>query len=123
MGVKGYLGARFSSVGHALRGLGLVLMAEPNARIHAAATLAVCAAAFYFGVSANDWRWLALAIAGVWAAEAINTALELLADAISTDTHPLIGKAKDAAAGAVLVAAVAATVIGAMVFWPYLRGG
>ncbi len=115
-----YLVSRLDSMGHALRGLGLLLVSEPNARIHGAATVAVCAAGFYFGVTGMDWRWLTLAISAVWAAEAINTALELLADAVSPDHHPLIGKAKDAAAAAVLVAAIAASVIGGLVFWPYL---
>jgi diacylglycerol kinase (ATP) len=56
----------------------------------------------------------------VWLGEALNTAVELLADAVSPTPHPLIGRAKDVAAGGVLLAAGAAVVIGLMVFIPYL---
>ena len=58
---------------------------------------------------------LAVAIALVWAAECLNTAVESLADATSPDHHPLVGRAKDAAAGAVLCAAIGAAVIGLLV--------
>jgi diacylglycerol kinase (ATP) len=80
----------------------------------------VVIAGFFLGVTPQDWRWLVLGIALVWGAEAMNTAVEMACDAISQDHHPLIGKAKDAAAGAVLVAAIAAVIIGALVFWPYV---
>ncbi len=56
----------------------------------------------------------------VWSAEGANTALELLADHVSPEHQPLIGKSKDAAAGAVLLAAMGAVLIGALVFIPYL---
>ena len=57
----------------------------------------------------------------VWSAEALNTALEFLADAAKPEYHPLVKKAKDVAAGAVLIAALGAAVIGALVFIPALR--
>ena len=61
-----------------------------------------------------------------WAAEAMNTALELLADAVSTELNPLVGHAKDAAAGGVLVVAIAAAAVGFIVLGPhclaFLRG-
>lgn len=75
----------------------------------------------FFGVSAADWCWLVIAMVAVWSAECFNTALEALADALSPEIHPLVKKAKDAAAGAVLVAAIGAAVIGLLVFWPYLK--
>jgi len=56
----------------------------------------------------------------VWSAEAVNTALEFLVDALSPGDHPLAGQAKDLAAGAVLIAAVGAAVIGVLVLGPYL---
>ena len=61
-----------------------------------------------------------LAIAIVWTAEALNTAFEFLADAATPSFHPIIRDAKDVAAGAVLVTAIAAVVIGAIIFWPHL---
>ena len=93
---------------------------QHNAWIHAAATLVVVGAGFLFRVSSADWCWIALAISIVWTAEALNTAFEFLADAASPDFHPLVRDAKDVAAGAVLITAIAAVVIGAIIFWPYI---
>jgi diacylglycerol kinase (ATP) len=61
-----------------------------------------------------------LAIALVWVAEAFNSALEALADAVHPNRDPRVGRSKDLAAGAVLVAAIASAVIGALVFGPRL---
>lgn len=104
----------------ACRGVPLVLRSQHNAWIHLAATLAVIILGLVCDVSRRDWLWLVLAIAMVWMAEAINTAIEAVCDRVSTQVHPLVRNAKDAAAGAVLIAAVAAAVIGLLVFWPYL---
>jgi diacylglycerol kinase len=88
------------------------------------ATVAVVAAGFYLGVSRLEWCLLVLAMVVVWSAEALNTAVEALADAVSADEHPLVAMAKDTAAGAVLIAAVGALVVGALVLVPrLLRGG
>jgi diacylglycerol kinase (ATP) len=114
------LDARLRSLRCAAAGLHTLVRTQHNAWIHAAATVLVAAAAMYFGLNAYEWLWIVLAIALVWMAEAFNTALELLADAITRERHPLIGRAKDVAAGAVLIAAVAAVVIGAIVFGPHL---
>jgi diacylglycerol kinase (ATP) len=95
-----------------------MLVTQRNAWIHLAATVIVAGAAWFYEVGAVGWALLVLAMAAVWTAEALNTALELLADATSPSFHPLVGKAKDVAAGAVLVVALAAVVIGALVLWP-----
>lgn len=114
------LAARLHSFGHALNGLCHLLRSEPNARIHFVAAIMVVAAGWWVGLSAADWRWISLAIALVWSAEAINTALEYLCDVVSPGYHAAIGKAKDIAAGAVLVCAGAAAVIGCLTFWHYV---
>ena len=93
---------------------------QPNARIHGVATVAVVAAGVAFRLSGHEWCRIIAAILLVWIAEGMNTALELLADALSPDHHPLIGRAKDVAAGAVLLAAVGATVIGLITFGPHV---
>jgi diacylglycerol kinase (ATP) len=98
-----------------------MICCQHNAWIHAGVTLVVLAAAFLFRISAADWCWIILAISIVWTAEALNTAFEFLADAASPEFHPLVRDAKDVAAGAVLLTAVAASIIGAIVFWPYLQ--
>ena len=93
---------------------------QHNAWVHAVITVGVLVAAFLFRISAADWCWIILAISIVWTAEALNTAFEFLADAASPEFHPLVRDAKDVAAGAVLITAVAAAVIGALIFWPYV---
>jgi len=114
------LRSRAQSFGPALRGLGWMIVAQHNARIHAVATLVVGTLAWALGVSRGEWLALLLAIGAVWATEAINSALEQLCDAVSPRAHPAIGRAKDVAAGAVLVAAFTATLVGVLVFAPRL---
>ena len=82
------------------------------------AAFAVVAAGAWLGLPARDWALLVVAIALVWVAEALNTAIEFLADAAVPDPHSLIKHAKDVAAGAVLLASASAVVIGALVFLP-----
>ncbi len=111
---------RVRSFKFALNGLLTLFKTEHNTWIHAAATLAVIAAGFFFNVTRVEWCLLVFAIASVWVAEAFNTAIEFLADAVSPDVHPLIKQAKDVAAAAVLIAAIGAAVVGVIVFWPYV---
>jgi diacylglycerol kinase (ATP) len=82
--------------------------------------VAVCIAGAVLGLSRLEWCAVVLAVVAVWTAEALNTALEFLVDLASPELHPLAGKAKDAAAGAVLVTAAGAVVIGLLVFGPHL---
>jgi diacylglycerol kinase (ATP) len=112
--------ARIASFGHALRGLAEVVATQHNAWIHAAATLAACALAALLGISAGEWLAVVLAISAVWTAEALNTAFEALCDVASPDHHPLVRRAKDVAAGAVLVSATGAATVGLIVFAPRL---
>jgi diacylglycerol kinase (ATP) len=111
---------RVKSFGYALNGLGFMLRTQHNAWIHLAATAAVIAAGLWLRIEAHDWRWIALAIALVWVAEIVNTAFEHLCDVVQPEFHVSVKTAKDVAAGAVLVAAVAAVIIGVLVFLPYL---
>jgi diacylglycerol kinase (ATP) len=106
----------------AMQGVAFLVRTQANARIHLAATLAVCAAGLAIGLGRAEWLWLVFAIALVWSAEAFNTALEQLADAVHPGHHPGIGHAKDLAAAAVLLAALGAAIIGALVFAPHLVG-
>jgi diacylglycerol kinase len=109
---------RLNSFRYAFAGIASLLGSQPNARIHLLATGLVIAAGFYFGLSKTEWCLVVLAITSVFAAEAFNTALEHLTDLVSPDYHPLAGKAKDVAAGAVLFAAMGAAVVGVLVFLP-----
>jgi diacylglycerol kinase (ATP) len=111
---------RVRSFRHALRGILRMIGCQHNAWIHALATLAVIAAGFICQLSRAEWCFVALAIWIVWTAEALNTAFEFLADAASPDFHPLVRDAKDVAAGAVLLTAIAAAAIGAIIFGPHV---
>ena len=84
------------------------------------ATVLVVGAGAMFRISPTEWALIVLAILCVWVAEALNTAIELLVDLVSPEPHPLAGKAKDVAAGAVLVAAIGSAIIGGFVFGPYV---
>ena len=113
------LEARIRSFRHALRGLRSVLTSQHNAWIHAAATLGVCGVAYLLEISRLEWCFIVLAVVTVWTTEALNTALELLCDAAVPESHPLVGRAKDVAAGAVLVGATGAAIIGLLVLGPH----
>lgn len=105
---------------YAFRGLRLMLASQRNARIHAAATALVAGAGWGFQIPAGQWCAVILAMTVVWVAEALNTAVEFLGDATTTEFHPAIERAKDVAAGAVLLAAAGAAAAGVLVFGPHV---
>jgi len=111
--------ARARSFAWAFRGLSL-LAREPNARIHALASVLVVVFAVALGLPRRDWALLVLAMGAVWVAEAVNTALEAACDVASPDAHPLVARAKDVAAAGVLLAALAAAGVGFLVLGPPL---
>ena len=112
--------ARARSFGYAFRGVVTLLATQHNAWIHAAATVVVVALGVALGASRLEWALLIFAIALVWTAEGLNTALEWLCDVAAPEYHPLVKKAKDVAAAAVLFAAIGAALIGLLVFGPRL---
>jgi diacylglycerol kinase len=109
-----------ASFGHAFRGVASALGSEVHLRFHALATAGALGLGCYLGISRLEWALVALAIGAVWSAELLNTAVEALTDLVSPDYHALAGKAKDVAAGAVLVVALGALVVGLLVFGPPL---
>lgn len=111
---------RIRSFRYALTGIIRMIRCQHNAWIHLLATVCVVAAGFLFHLSKSEWCWIVLAISIVWMAEAFNTAFEFLADAASPNFHPIVRDAKDVAAGAVLLTAIAAAIIGTIIFWPYV---
>lgn len=108
---------RAKSFTYAFKGIKL-LMRQHNAWIHLAATVLVIAAGFYFQLKPGRWRAVIIAIGMVWTAEAFNTAIEYLVDLVSPEKNETAGKVKDIAAGAVLIAAITAAIIGCVVFIP-----
>jgi diacylglycerol kinase (ATP) len=109
---------RLRSFTYAFRGVGLMLRSQHNAWVHLAATVATVTVGSILHINRGEWCVIVLAIVGVWVAEALNTAFEFLCDVASPEFHPMVKHAKDVAAGAVLVAAIGAAVVGAMIFGP-----
>ena len=111
---------RIRSIRCALTGIWVMLSSQHNARIHAAATVVVLLVGLYFGLTRSEWCWIVIAIVSVWTAEALNTAFEFLTDVASPQFHPIAAKAKDVAAGAVLITAVGSMIIGLLILGPYV---
>jgi diacylglycerol kinase (ATP) len=112
--------ARVESFRCAFRGVWTMLISQHNAWIHLLATVCACGLGLLIGLSPLEWCAIVIAIVMVWAAEAVNTAFELLCDVASPEFHPLVQKGKDVAAAAVLLSAVGAALIGLLVFGPHL---
>lgn len=109
------MSTRIESFRNAGSGVVFTFTSQRNAKIHAAVALLVVGLGALLDLPRGEWCWLVAAITWVFAAECMNTALESLADAAAPDPHPLVGRAKDAAAGAVLCAALGAAVVGGLV--------
>jgi diacylglycerol kinase (ATP) len=114
------IAGRWRSLRFAARGVVTTLKSQHNAWLHAASTLVVALAGFICHLNRIEWCLIVFAIIAVWVAEALNTAIEYLADVASPGFHPIAGKAKDVAAGGVLIAAIGSAIVGIMVFGPHL---
>lgn len=110
---------RLHSFSYAFEGLKLFFTREHNVRIHLAVTLVTIAMGFLVGLSAMEWVAIVLTIAVVLASEAFNTAVEYLCNFVSPQKDQRIKAIKDVAAGAVLLCAIAAVVVGLIIFLPY----
>lgn len=116
----GFFASRCASFRHAFRGLGFAIRSEIHVRIHLVATLVVIGAGLYFDLSLTEWSSVSLAIGLVIASEILNTAIERLVDIIRPKHDVAAGQVKDIASAAVLIAALAAAVVGVLVFGPRL---
>jgi diacylglycerol kinase len=105
---------------YALRGMWLAFRFEPNMAIHVGAALAVVVINYWLDVTKTEWLITLILIGVVWMAEIFNTAIEKLADRVTKEQDPLIGQAKDLAAGAVLVICIVAVVCAGIIYTPYL---
>ncbi len=115
-----FVRSRIRSFGHAFRGWWYVIRTQRNAWIHTVISVVVIGAAFWLRISARDWAVLVLAIAMVFAAEFMNTAIEVVVDLASPQMHPLAKIGKDVGAAAVLLTALAAVIIGVLILGPPL---
>ena len=109
-----------ASFRYALAGLRYLLWTQRNAKIHTAVGVLAIALGFILRLDRYEWLVLTLTIAIVLAAEGVNTALEAAVDLTSPEYHPLAKIAKDVGAGTVLLTAVAAVIVGLLLFLPPL---
>lgn len=117
---KSYLKKRIESFGYAFKGIATLFKTEAHAQVHLVALVVISLMGFWLGLSATEWCLILICMALVLCAEAINTALEALTDLVSPDHHPLAGKAKDVAAGAVLLSVIFCGVVWGIIFLPKL---
>ena len=117
---RGFFSREAESFACAFRGIAALLKSEVHARIHLVATVAVIALGWWCEITPGEWIAVVLSIGLVWVAEALNTAIEYVADLAHPDEHPEVKKLKDLAAAAVLFASIVGLIIGLIVFLPRL---
>lgn len=117
---KSELAKLIASFGYAFQGLWYTLRTQRNARVHLVAALLVVITGFLLHISALEFAILFVVIGTVFVAEMLNTVMEICVDLASPGYHPLAKIAKDVAAGAVLVNAIIAFIVGLCVFLPHL---
>ena len=115
-----FVASRLRSFGYAFRGWWYVLRTQRNAWLHGVIAIVVFALSLWVGLKPVEWAVIVLTTAMVFAAEFLNTAIEAVVDLASPHRHPLAKVGKDVGAGAVLISALAAVVIGALILGPPL---
>jgi len=113
-----FVKGRMKSVEYSVKGAFKLLTTEHSIMVQFAIGIAMTIAGFYFNISSTEWMLQILAIGLVLAIEGLNTAAEKIADFIHPEYHEKIGFIKDIASGAVFFAAMAAIVIGAIIYYP-----
>lgn len=113
-------GKRRRSFVYAWRGIRAIMLDAHNFRLHILAALMAVGAGIWLGISLQEWAIVALCIGVVTMAEGFNSAIETLCDKVSPEQDPKIGRCKDMAAGAVLLAAAGAAAAGIIIFLPKL---
>ncbi|ATP58729.1 diacylglycerol kinase [Pedobacter ginsengisoli] len=104
--------------GYAFSGIVYAFKTQLNFKFHIAALLVTAVAGWHFTLSVNEWLWIIAAAAIVLITELLNTAIEVLVDLVSPDINPKAKIIKDVAAASVLIAAIAAAIIGLIIFIP-----
>ena len=120
MTIKTFITSRYHSFRYAFHGWGHVLKTQRNAWIHSLVATLVILMGLWLGLTPQNWAVLVLTIAMVFTAEFINTAIEAVVDLASPTHHPLAKVGKDVGAAAVLVAALAAILVGLLILGPPL---
>lgn len=110
----------WTSFGFAVRGIIMGAWPQRNFRIHLLATVVVSSTAWWLGCNRVEWAILLITMGFVLVSEIMNTAIETVVDLVSPEYHELAGRAKDVAAGAVLLAAVTAVGVACVILAPRL---
>ena len=105
---------------YALAGIAYLVRTQPSFRIHLLVALSVVVLGVALGIGTLEWAIVGLTIALVIMMEALNTGIELAVTLASPERRPEAKAAKDIAAGAVLMAAIASIVVGLLIFGPRL---
>ncbi len=113
-----YIKSRIRSFGYAINGIFFLFRTQANAQIHLLAVVLITALGLWLGLSGTEWCLITLCMGLVIALEAVNTAIEQVVDLASPEHHPLAGKAKDVAAGAVLLSVIFCAVVWGIIFLP-----
>ncbi|MFD2823792.1 diacylglycerol kinase [Lacinutrix iliipiscaria] len=113
-----FLVNRLKSVKYAFKGAYLLITTESSIKIQCVIGLIMTILGFYFKLSSTEWIIQILCIALIIAIEGINTAIEEVADFIHPEHHSKIGLIKDLAAGAVFIFAIAAVIVGCIIYFP-----
>ena len=109
-----------NSFKYAIEGIISSFKTERNMKIHVLAMIVVIALGLFFKLNKVEWCFIIIAIASVISAELFNTAIETVVDMVSPERNPKAKLAKDIAAGAVLVVAIGAAIIGFIIFGPQI---
>ena len=109
------------SFGYAWRGIATGMSQQLNLKIHLLGVVVVIVAGWYVHISTTEWCIVVLCFGIVIAAELLNTAIENLVDLVSPEYNVIAGRVKDIAAGAVLIAAIAAAIVAALIFIKYIH--
>ena len=110
----------YKSFGYAFQGIFNTIRTERNIKIHCAAAILVTIFGIWLQISKTEWMFCFILFGLILALELVNTAVEATVDLFTEERKPLAKKAKDAAAGAVLIVAIFAAVIGILIFIPKL---
>ncbi len=111
---------KLKSLGFALTGITIAWREEFNFRFEILCAAGTLATGWYFAITSMEWMLVVAMIGGVLTAESFNTALEEFCDMVKGDPDPHIAKIKDLAAAAVLIATIAAFVVGCIIFIPHI---
>lgn len=116
--LSNFITNRLKSIGYAFKGAYLLITTEASLKVQFFICIIVSIAGFYYNLSPVEWILQILTIGTIMALEGINTAIEEMADFVHPDQHKKIGLIKDLAAGAIFIIAIAAIIIGFIIYFP-----